>query len=106
MKTGRGDLSILLTHILSLSHTHTHTHTDQLDPTGAIFKKRFFRSSCKFIHGHYLKDLSVLGKCLSRVCLVDNNPVSFIANPSNGIPVPSFYDDPKDTVGVCVCVCM
>ena len=28
--------------------------------------------------------------------LVDNNPVSFLAQPSNGIPVPSFYDDPSD----------
>ena len=27
---------------------------------------------------------------------VDNNPISFIAQPSNGVPVSSFYDDPKD----------
>ena len=31
-----------------------------------------------------------------RVVLVDNNPLSFIPNPSNGILVSSFYDDPKD----------
>ena len=28
--------------------------------------------------------------------LVDNNPLSFLANPSNGILVSNFYDDPKD----------
>mmetsp|Transcript_15914 Transcript_15914/g.18132 ORF Transcript_15914/g.18132 Transcript_15914/m.18132 type:complete len:402 (+) Transcript_15914:197-1402(+) len=31
-----------------------------------------------------------------RVVLVDNNPYSFLANPTNGILVTSFYDDPKD----------
>ncbi|KAL3822050.1 hypothetical protein ACHAXA_007843 [Cyclostephanos tholiformis] len=31
-----------------------------------------------------------------RVVLVDNNPLSFLPNPSNGILVSSFYDDPKD----------
>ena len=32
----------------------------------------------------------------SRVVLVDNNPLSFLAQPSNGILVNNFYDDPKD----------
>lgn len=31
-----------------------------------------------------------------RVVLVDNNPLSFLAQPSNGILVSNFYDDPKD----------
>jgi TFIIF-interacting CTD phosphatase-like protein len=31
-----------------------------------------------------------------RVVLVDNNPLSFLPNPSNGILVSPFYDDPKD----------
>lgn len=43
---------------------------------------------------------SVKGKFLPfderRVVLVDNNPVSFLPNPSNGILVSSFYDDPND----------
>lgn len=32
-----------------------------------------------------------------RVVLVDNNPMSFIANPSNGILVSNFYDDVNDS---------
>lgn len=37
--------------------------------------------------------------------LVDNNPISFLAQPSNGIPVPSFYDDPEDdALSVRTCV--
>lgn len=33
---------------------------------------------------------------LRRVVLVDNNPLSFVANPTNGILVSSFYNDPSD----------
>jgi hypothetical protein len=28
--------------------------------------------------------------------LVDNLETNFVANPSNGIPIPSFSDDPND----------
>lgn len=34
---------------------------------------------------------------LSRAVLVDNNPMSFLSNPENGILVPSFYTDSQDT---------
>ena len=40
------------------------------------------------------EDISICGE--RRVVLVDNNPLSFLPNPSNGILVSSFYDDPKD----------
>lgn len=70
---------------------------DVLDPKGNLFAGYFFRESCKQRKGMFLKDLSVIrGGDLSRVILVDNNPVSFLMQPSNGIPVPSFYDDAKD----------
>jgi Dullard-like phosphatase family protein len=69
---------------------------DQLDPKGTLFKGRFFRQSCKSMKGMFLKDLSCVQRDLSRVILVDNNPVSFLLQPSNGIPVPSFYDDVND----------
>lgn len=34
---------------------------------------------------------------MSRIVLVDNNPLSFICQPTNGVLVASFYDDPSDT---------
>lgn len=34
---------------------------------------------------------------MARTVLVDNNPLSFICQPTNGILVASFYDDPNDT---------
>ena len=69
---------------------------DALDPKGTLFAGRFFRESCQLKKGMFLKDLHVVRNDLSRVILVDNNPVSFLMQPSNGIPVPSFYDDASD----------
>lgn len=69
---------------------------DALDPKGTLFAGRFFRASCQVRKGMFLKDLRVVRKDLSKVILVDNNPVSFLLQPSNGIPVPSFYDDESD----------
>jgi len=69
---------------------------NHLDPDNTIFKGRFFRDSCMVRQGLFLKDLGALGRDLSRVILVDNNPMSFLPQPRNGIPVPSFYDDAKD----------
>lgn len=70
---------------------------DKLDTTGNMFAQRHFRESCVYQDGNYVKDLHFLEKSLQRVVLVDNNPMSFLANPSNGILVDSFYNDPEDT---------
>jgi CTD small phosphatase-like protein 2 len=93
---------------------------DQLDPTGTMLAGRWYREHCVYDPARqvYIKDLDRLvpllrrsststgsspslsaaaSSLLSRVVLVDNNPLSFLANPSNGILVSSFYNDPGDT---------
>jgi Dullard-like phosphatase family protein len=73
---------------------------DTLDPKGTIFTKCWYRESCVMDSnvGAYVKDLDFeWGDRLKRTVLVDNNPMSFLANPSNGILVSSFYNDPHDT---------
>eukprot|EP00339_Tiarina_fusa_P027512 CAMPEP_0117039570 /NCGR_PEP_ID=MMETSP0472-20121206/27762_1 /TAXON_ID=693140 ORGANISM="Tiarina fusus, Strain LIS" /NCGR_SAMPLE_ID=MMETSP0472 /ASSEMBLY_ACC=CAM_ASM_000603 /LENGTH=315 /DNA_ID=CAMNT_0004750095 /DNA_START=50 /DNA_END=997 /DNA_ORIENTATION=+ len=73
----------------------------QLDPHGKIFTKVWYRESCTLDSnvGAYVKSLDFAwgGDKLKRTVLVDNNPLSFLANPENGILVSSFYNDPKDT---------
>ncbi|CAM9100605.1 unnamed protein product [Phaeothamnion confervicola] len=72
---------------------------DRIDPTGKLLRKRLYRDSCRQVKGAFLKDLGAFAPNgdLSRVVLVDNNPLSFICQPSNGILVTSFYDEAHDT---------
>jgi CTD small phosphatase-like protein 2 len=72
-----------------------------LDPNGTIFTNRWYRESCTLDPdmGAYVKSLNFAwgGDQLRRTVLVDNNPLSFLANPENGILVSSFYNDANDT---------
>ncbi|KAH9258429.1 hypothetical protein BASA81_003478 [Batrachochytrium salamandrivorans] len=71
---------------------------DDLDPTGELIKHRFYRHHCLKIDDEtYLKELQLLNRPLDRIVLVDNNLLSFVTNPSNGIPIESFYGrEPHD----------
>ena len=110
----RPHLDTFLKEITSKYETHIFTAAmevyaapllDQLDPKNEMFKGRYYREDCTFDPslGVYVKDLKRALRNRSndnlnegRVVLVDNNPMSFLANPLNGILVCNFYDDPKD----------
>lgn len=68
---------------------------DLLDQWG-VFNTRLFRESCVFHRGNYVKDLSRLGRDLSKVIIVDNSPASYIFHPDNAVPVSSWFDDMND----------
>ncbi|KAF8192555.1 NLI interacting factor-like phosphatase-domain-containing protein [Pholiota molesta] len=78
---------------------------DWLDAGRGILEHRFFPGcafsalilSCTQLpNGSYTKDLSVVEADLSRVCLVDNSPVSYSVNEANGIPIEGWTHDPSD----------
>lgn len=70
--------------------------TDLLDQCG-VFRTRLFRESCVFHQGCYVKDLSRLGRQLSKTLILDNSPASYIFHPENAVPVVSWFDDLEDT---------
>jgi len=44
----------------------------------------------------YIKDLSLFGRDLNRIIIVDNISENFLLQPENGISIKSWYDDPTD----------
>lgn len=70
---------------------------DALDPDGVLGRNRMFRQHCTEVNGARVKDMSLLGRSLDRVCLLDNSPVAYLFQPRNSIPIVSWFDDPNDT---------
>lgn len=79
-----------------------------------LIDRRPFQSCTQLPNGSYTKDLSVVDSDLSRVCLVDNSPISYRVNEgrlsvvsafplfdlrslaANGIPIEGWTHDPSD----------
>ncbi|BAM41589.1 RNA polymerase II carboxyterminal domain phosphatase [Theileria orientalis strain Shintoku] len=68
---------------------------DQLD-VNKVCKRRFFRDSCIYFNGYYIKDLTIVTKSLKDVIIIDNSPACYCLNPNNAIPILSWFDDSND----------
>ena len=53
---------------------------DKIDPKWLI-SHRLYRKNTTIQNGVYLKDLNKLGRDLSKVIIIDNNPENFLLHP-------------------------
>ncbi|ESL05424.1 hypothetical protein TRSC58_06929 [Trypanosoma rangeli SC58] len=70
---------------------------DAVDPDGILGPLRLYREHCSVLNGAFVKDLSLLGRDLNQMVIVDNSPVTYLFQQRNAIPIPSWFDDPNDT---------
>ena len=62
-----------------------------------VISKRFYRDSCtKNNIGKYVKNLNKLNYNLKDVILLDNSPISYSFNKTNGLPIKSWHYDKND----------
>ena len=68
---------------------------NELDKNKAINYK-LYRKHTEQINGVFIKDLSKLGRDLTKILIVDNNKDNFSLQPENGLHICSFIGDQND----------
>jgi RNA polymerase II subunit A small phosphatase-like protein len=69
-----------------------------IDPTGRLFQRRILYkdATVRWSGKDGVKDLASLGRDLSRVVLVDNNPFTLLLQPCNGVPCQPYHPAQPD----------
>lgn len=75
---------------------YANTLLDVVDPERKLIHHRVFRESCAHYKENFLKPLDILNRPLSNAFIIDNSPQCFGFQVENGIPITSWFEDPKD----------
>ncbi|CAH8632119.1 unnamed protein product [Heterobilharzia americana] len=68
----------------------------QMDPQGKFIHFRLFREATRYKEGKHIKDLSCLNRDLSRVVLVDWDPIAAQLQPRNSLIIKRWDGDESD----------
>ena len=82
----------------SSNKNYADNYINEIEKSKKYFRKRLYREHCVLIGSAYVKDLSKLGRDLSKVIIVDNDLACFYLNQENGILTKPFLGnkDEKD----------
>ena len=69
---------------------------DQIEINKKYFSKRLYRQHTLLIGDNYVKDISKLGRDLTKIIIVDNEKNSFCLQQRNGILIKPFYGENND----------
>ncbi|XP_051930048.1 CTD small phosphatase-like protein 3 [Hippocampus zosterae] len=69
---------------------------DILDPQKKLFRHRLYQDECACVLGHYIKDLSILGRDLSKTVVLDNAPHTYPYHLMNTLPIKSWSGESDD----------
>ena len=68
---------------------------DLIDKDKIFFEKRLYRQHALLLNDTFVKDLTKLGRDLSKIIILDNRPQSYSLQKENGIYIKSFLGDDK-----------
>ena len=82
----------------SSNKNYADNYINEIEKNKKYFKKILYRENCVLIGSAYVKDLSKLGRDLSKVIIVDNDLACFYLQQENGILIKPFLGnkDEKD----------
>ena len=82
----------------SSNRNYADNYINEIEKNKKYFKKILYRENCVLIGSAYVKDLSKLGRDLSKVIIVDNDLACFYLQQENGILIKPFLGnkDEKD----------
>ena len=61
-----------------------------------VISHRLFRQHCVNTSGLYIKNLRKVGRDMKNMIILDNNPISYVFNKENGVPIPTWKSDRND----------
>lgn len=61
-----------------------------------VISGMLYRQHCTPLNGIYVKDLSLIGRDMKDIILIDNSPNSFLFQPENAYHIKNFFEDKTD----------